>query len=163
MNLTMDQIAAQLQGYDPHSLRADAVVPFLEKLVQPVAEQEQVGVFEALGRILAQDIVSPISVPPHDNSAMDGYAFDGSALAPGQPLTLTVVGTALAGQPWQGTVGRGQALKIMTGAVMPAGLDTVAPQELVKVSADSVTIGAGVLARGDNRRQQGEDLSLIHI
>ena len=158
MTPTIDQIAAQLQGYDPKSLRADAVLQFLYKLVEPVAEVEQVAVFDALDRILAQDIVSPISVPPHDNSAMDGFAFDGAALQPGQALSLQVVGTALAGQPWQGTVGPGQALKIMTGAVMPAGLDTVAPQELVQSTADTVTIAAGVLAQGDNRRKLGEDL-----
>jgi molybdopterin molybdotransferase len=158
MTPTMDQIAAQLQGYDPKSLRADAVVQFLDRLVEPVAEVEQLAVFDALDRILARDIVSPISVPPHDNSAMDGYAFDGAALQAGQSLSLQVVGTALAGQPWQGTVGPGQALKIMTGAVMPAGLDTVAPQELVQATADTVTIAAGVLAQGDNRRKLGEDL-----
>ncbi len=63
MTPTIDEIAAQLQGYDPKSLRADAVVQFLDRLVEPVAEVEQVAVFEALDRILAQDIVSPISVP----------------------------------------------------------------------------------------------------
>jgi molybdopterin molybdotransferase len=162
MTPTMDQIAAQLQGYDPKSLRADAVVQFLDRLVEPVAEVEQLAVFDALDRILARDIVSPISVPPHDNSAMDGYAFDGAALQAGQSLSLQVVGTALAGQPWQGAVGPGQALKIMTGAVMPAGLDTVAPQELVQANADTVTIAAGVLARGDNRRKLGEDLMQGH-
>ena len=77
-------------------LRADAVVQFLDRLVEPVAEVEQVAVFDALDRILAQDIVSPISVPPHDNSAMDGYAFDGAALQADRSLSLQVVGTALA-------------------------------------------------------------------
>jgi len=158
MTPSIDQIAAQLQGYDPQSLRADAVLPFLAQLVEPVAASEQVGVFDALDRVLARDIVSPISVPPHDNSAMDGFAFDGSALAADKSLTLQVVGTALAGQPWQGQVGPGQALKIMTGAVMPAGLDTVVPQELAQVSGDALTIAAGTLARGDNRRKLGEDL-----
>ncbi len=155
---TIDDIAAQLQGYDPKSLRASDVGRFLEQLVEPVAEIEQVGVFDALQRVLARDIVSPISVPPHDNSAMDGFAFDGSALHAGAPLTLSVVGTALAGEPWQGQVGPGEALKIMTGAVMPAGLDTVVPQELATVRDARVTIAADVLARGDNRRKRGEDL-----
>ena len=80
MTPTIEQIAAQLQGYDPQSLRADTVLQFLDKLVQPVDEMEQVSVFDAFERVLAQDIVSPISVPPHDNSAMDGFAFDGGAL-----------------------------------------------------------------------------------
>ncbi|MCW5644225.1 MAG: molybdopterin molybdotransferase MoeA [Rhodoferax sp.] len=159
MNLkTIDAIAAELQGYDPKSLRASDVGLFLERLVEPVAQVEQVGVFDALQRVLADDIVSPISVPPHDNSAMDGFAFDGAALCADAPLTLTVVGTALAGEPWQGTVGPGEALKIMTGAVMPAGLDTVVPQELASERDGTVTIPANTLARGDNRRKCGEDL-----
>jgi len=151
-------VVADLQGYDPNSLSANAVTEFLARLVTPVAGVENVGVFEALGRVLAHDLVSPISVPPHDNSAMDGFAFDGSALAKGQPLTLRVVGTALAGQPWHGSVGPGQAVKIMTGAVMPAGLDTVVAQELARVEGDNVQIPAGLLAPGDNRRLLGEDL-----
>ncbi|MCB2031279.1 MAG: molybdopterin molybdenumtransferase MoeA, partial [Rhodoferax sp.] len=93
MNLkTIDAIAAELQGYDPKSLRASDVGLFLERLVEPVAQVaqvEQVGVFDALQRVLADDIVSPISVPPHDNSAMDGFAFDGAALRADAPLTLT--------------------------------------------------------------------------
>ncbi|RYY73124.1 MAG: molybdopterin molybdenumtransferase MoeA, partial [Comamonadaceae bacterium] len=129
MSRSIAEIAAQLQGYDPQALSADAVNDFLSRLVTPLAQSETVPVIEALGRVLAQDIVSPISVPPHDNSAMDGYAFDGSALHAGQPLTLEVVGTALAGKAWQGRVEPGQCVKIMTGAIMPAGLDTVVPQE----------------------------------
>jgi len=151
-------VVAELQGYDPNSLSANAVTEFLARLVTPVAGVENVGVFEALGRVLAHDLVSPISVPPHDNSAMDGFAFDGSALAKGQPLSLRVVGTALAGQPWHGSVGPGQTVKIMTGAVMPAGLDTVVAQELARVEGDNVQIPAGLLAPGDNRRLLGEDL-----
>ena len=133
---TVEQIAAQLQGYDPQALSAQQVNEFLAHLVQPVAEVEDVGVFAALDRVLAQDVISPISVPPHDNSAMDGYAFAGSQLSDGNPLTLEVAGTALAGRAWQGTVGSGQCVKIMTGAIMPAGLDTVVPQELVQLAAD---------------------------
>ncbi len=158
MTPSIEQIAAQLQAYDPQSLRADAVLQFLAQLVEPVAKTEQVGVFDALDRVLARDIISPISVPPHDNSAMDGFAFDGSALMPGKDLTLQVMGTALAGQPWQGQLATGQALKIMTGAVMPAGLDTVVPQEMAQASGDFLTIAAGTVARGENRRKLGEDL-----
>ena len=82
------QIAAELQGYDPQALSADAVNAFLERLVEPVTQTERVPLFGALGRVLAEDIVSPISVPPHDNSAMDGFAFDGAQLVPGQSLSL---------------------------------------------------------------------------
>jgi molybdopterin molybdotransferase len=158
MSLKVEEIAAQLQGYDPHSLRAADVNLFLERLVEPVRATEQVGIFDALGRVLAQDLVSPISVPPHDNSAMDGYAFDGAALADGGPVVLKVVGSTLAGEVWTGRVGPGEAVRITTGAVMPAGLDTVVPQEFVQLHADTVTLPAGVLTRGDNRRCLGEDL-----
>ncbi|MBS0611463.1 MAG: molybdopterin molybdotransferase MoeA [Proteobacteria bacterium] len=157
---TIEQIAAELQGYDPQALRAADVNAFLERLVAPVTETEEVGIFEALGRVLAQGVVSPISVPPHDNSAMDGYALDGAQLVPGQALVLRPVGaTAFAGKAWVGEVGAGECVKIMTGAIMPAGLDTVVPQELTGAGPDgTIRIAAGLLRRGDNRRRAGEDL-----
>jgi molybdopterin molybdotransferase len=157
---TLEQIAAQLQGYDPQALSAEAVGDFLARLVEPVTQSEEVSVFDALGRVLAEDLVSPLSVPPHDNSAMDGFAFDGAQLRTDAPLRLEVVGTALAGKAWQGQVGAGQCVKIMTGAIMPAGLDTVVPQEFTKTGADGrVEIPAGQLKRGDNRRFKGEDIA----
>lgn len=159
MSRSIAEIAARLQGYDPQALSAAGVGEFLAQLVAPVAETEEVGVFDALGRVLAQDLVSPISVPPHDNSAMDGYAFDGALLAAGTALQLRPVGTALAGQAWRGAVGPGQCVKIMTGAIMPAGLDTVVPQELTRALDDGrIEIPPGLLQPGDNRRLKGEDL-----
>jgi len=154
---SLTDIADSLQGYDPHALRADAVLQFLSALVQPVAEFGPVDIKSALGRVLAADVVSPIDVPAHDNSAMDGYAFDGAQLQ-GSALTLKVVGTAFAGKAWTGTVHAGQCVKIMTGAVMPSGLDTVVPQELVQMGPDSITVAGGSLQCGDNRRFRGEDL-----
>ena len=155
---TLADIAATLEGYDPQSLRADQVQAFLAQLVVPVTETEQVTVFEALGRVLAHDLVSPVNVPPHDNSAMDGYAFDGTQLVAGQPLALRVVGTALAGKAWSGPVPAGECVKIMTGAVMPAGLDTVVPQELATASNGQITVAADLLRAGAHRRLRGEDL-----
>ena len=155
---TLEQIAAELQGYDPQALRAADVNEFLSRLVEPVTDTETVGIFAALDRVLAQDVISPISVPPHDNSAMDGFAFDGAQLAPDAPLSLKVVGTAFAGKAWQGAVGAGECVKIMTGAIMPPGLDTVVPQELTIVTGDTVTLPPKVLRPGDNRRKLGEDL-----
>jgi molybdopterin molybdotransferase len=155
---TIAQIAAELAGYDPQALSAQAVNEFLARLVQPVQGAETVGIFDALDRVLAQDIISPISVPPHDNSAMDGFAFDGAQLR-GHELTLEVVGTALAGKAWQGQVGPGQCVKIMTGAIIPAGLDTVVPQEFTRPAGEPrVAFAADVVQRGDNRRLKGEDL-----
>lgn len=158
---TIEQIAAELQGYDPQALTAQQVNEFLARLVEPLreteTETETVGIFDALGRVLAEDVISPISVPPHDNSAMDGFAFAGAALG-NAPLTLRNVGTAFAGKAWAGTVRPGECLKIMTGAIMPAGLDTVVPVEFVKIDGDTVTLPPGVVKPGDNRRLLGEDL-----
>lgn len=160
---TLDQIAAELQGYDPQALSADQVLDFLSRLVMPVQEQLELPLMEAFGRVLAQDVVSPFDVPPHDNSAMDGYAFDGGQLAAGKALELQVAeGTALAGKAWQGSAGPGQCVKIMTGAIMPSGLDTVVPQEFVTLHQDGqgsrISIPSGLLRPGDNRRLRGEDL-----
>ena len=162
---SLDEIAAGLQGYDPQALSAGEVLLFLSKLVTPVRESVDLPLFEALGKVLALDVVSPFDVPPHDNSAMDGYAFDGSQLSTNTALHLTVVGTALAGKAWQGTVAKGQCVKIMTGAIMPAGLDTVVPQEFVSLSdatgpgSASINLPGGLLKAGDNRRFRGEDLA----
>jgi len=156
---TIEQIAAALQGYDPQALAATSVNQFLARLVSPVSESEPVGVFDALGRVLAEDVISPISVPPHDNSAMDGFAFDGTQLVPGQALVLRLAeGTAWAGKAWAGTASAGECVKIMTGAIMPAGMDTVVPLEFVRVDGGQLTVPADVVRRGDNRRLLGEDL-----
>jgi molybdopterin molybdotransferase len=155
---SLSTIAAELQGYDPLALPAGKVNEFLAQLVQPVQATETVHLFDALDRVLAQEIISPISVPAHDNSAMDGFAFAGSALLSDQATKLKIVGTALAGKAWQGKVASGECVKIMTGAVMPEGLDTVVPQELCEISGDQISISPNVLKTGDNRRLAGEDL-----
>ena len=161
---SLDDIAAALQGYDPQALSVSQVGTFLAELVHPLSadESQDVYLFDALGRILAQDVVSPISVPAHNNSAMDGFAFDASQLVSDQPLTLRVVGTALAGKAWQGKVNTGECLKIMTGAILPDGLDTVVPQEFVQVGSaqdiTTVTLPPNLVKAGDNRRLAGEDL-----
>ena len=127
--------------------------------LKPLREAESVALTAALGRVLAEDVVSPIDVPAHDNSAMDGYAFDGGQLADGQELLLSSVGTLHAGAPFEGVVGPGQCLRIMTGAVMPVGLDTVIPLELCRAEGTQVRVPAGVIRPGENRRRQGEDLA----
>ena len=156
---SLADIAAQLEAYDPQALSANEVLNFLDHLVSPVQDQESVDIFSALGRVTAQDVISPIHVPPHDNSAMDGFAFAGEQLSDSQSLSLKVVGTALAGKAWEGTVKAGECVKIMTGAIMPSGLNTVVPQELCQIkSNDGIEIPAGLLKAGDNRRLCGEDI-----
>lgn len=155
------QIAATLAGYDPHALSVDGAQAFLSRLVAPLAlrARESVALPEALGRVLAEDVISPFSVPPHDNSAMDGFAFDGALLETSGPeLSLRIAGTALAGAGWRGALAPGEALRIMTGAVVPPGLDTVVPQEFCRVDGERVRFPANALRRGDNRRLAGEDL-----
>ena len=130
--------------------------------LQPAQTAERVPLMQALGRVLAGDVVSPMDVPAHDNSAMDGYAFAGSALRSDGPTTLQAVGTLHAGAPFVGSVGAGECLRIMTGAVMPAGLDTVVPLELCRVDGTQVLIEPAVMRPGDNRRHRGEDLAAGH-
>ena len=160
---TLSQIAAELQGYDPQAMSATQVQEFLSQLVSPVQDAVELPLFEALGRVLAEDVISPFDVPPHDNSAMDGYGFAGEQLANNAALELQVMGTAFAGKAWQGREGPvkpGQCVKIMTGAIMPEGLDTVVPQEFTTTAEDGrIRIPAGLLMPGDNRRLHGEDLA----
>ncbi|MEP7281399.1 MAG: gephyrin-like molybdotransferase Glp [Rubrivivax sp.] len=128
--------------------------------LQPLTEAVRCPLAQALGRVLAADVISPIDVPAHDNSAMDGYALHGADLRADADTTLQALPTTVfAGPPFDGVVGRGQAVRIMTGAVMPAGLDSVVPFELCTVSGDRVTLRPGVLKAGENRRRRGEDLA----
>lgn len=136
----------------------DARAAILQRL-SPIEGTQAVPLHAARGRVLADDLVSPIDVPPHDNSAMDGYAFDGAALRDDAPLVLRVCGAVLAGAPFGGQVPAGACVRIMTGAVMPPGLDTVVPQELVRPEGECIVVPPGAVRRGENRRMRGEDLS----
>ncbi len=129
--------------------------------LRPVTGTETVALRDALSRVLSSDVVSPIAVPANDNSAMDGYALRGANLLADQPTALRALpGAVFAGAADGGTLGAGECVRIMTGAVMPLGADTVVPIELCLVDGQLVTLQAGVLRAGDNRRQRGEDLAL---
>ena len=155
---SLEQVISQLQGYDPHALRAEQVGEFLNQLVVPVSSTESLDLMKAANRVLSEDVISPISVPGHDNSAMDGYAFNGQFLHTNTHFKLKVMGTALAGAMWKGKIQEGECLKIMTGAVMPNGLDTVVPIEMVQELDGSIEISSQTLHAGDNRRLCGEDV-----
>jgi len=158
---TLEQIASCVAGYDPNALPVAQAQAFIAQLVPRVQAVESLALRSALGRVLARDIVSPIAVPAHDNSAMDGYALRSADLLGTGDTLIAVAGTAYAGQPFHGTVPPGQGLRIMTGAVMPDGLDTVVPQEFTTTQADGrIGIAAGTVKAGDNRRLRGEDLAL---
>ena len=126
--------------------------------IGPVQERETVALAQALGRVLAADVVSPIDVPAHDNSAMDGFAFDGALLGAGAALALPVLATVFAGRPLAGVVAAGSCVRIMTGAVMPGGTDTVVPHELCRVESGLVHLSVGVVQPRENLRRRGEDL-----
>ncbi len=138
----------------------DAAVALLFARVSSVDGDEMVSLAEADGRILAQDLISPIDLPAFDNSAVDGYAVRFEDLAPQGETTLRVAGRAAAGHPLGLGDVAGVAVRIFTGAAMPQGMDTVFMQEDCRCLADgSVALPAG-LSRGDNRRLRGED---IHV
>ncbi|MCL4184708.1 MAG: molybdenum cofactor guanylyltransferase [Burkholderiaceae bacterium] len=147
-----------LSDYDPDALPVASVREIVERVLTPVEAIERVAIRAALGRVLADDLVSPIDVPSSDNSAMDGYAVRADDLAAHGPTALRVAGTALAGQPWTGSADRGEAVRVMTGALMPEGFDTVVVQEAVSVDGECVIVPAGQ-QRGQNRRRRGEDLA----
>lgn len=156
---SLAEIASCVSGYDPNALPVAQAQEFIARLVLRVQAVEMLAIRSSLGRVLARDIVSAIDVPAHDNSAMDGYALRGSDLAVSGDTVLQVAGTGFAGAQFGGSVGAGQCVRIMTGAVMPAGLDTVVPQEFTKADGARITVPAGVVRTGDNRRLAGEDLA----
>jgi molybdopterin molybdotransferase len=147
-----------LDGYDPNALRVDKARQAILSCLSPLQEAQTVKVREALGRVLAQEIVPQINVPAHDNTAMDGYAVRFSDLGTSE-TRLEELGTALAGRPFKGAVGPGQCVRVMTGAVMPEGTDTVVIQEIVKTDGKTVVIPPGQKAK-QNVRYAGEDLKV---
>ncbi len=125
--------------------------------VSPVAEVERVPLSTARGRVIAGDIVAPLSLPPFDNSAVDGYAVRHADLDPGKETQLAVSERIFAGHAATHALRAGEAVRIFTGAPMPAGADTVFMQEDCRVDGKDVILPAG-LALGANRRLAGEDL-----
>ncbi len=129
----------------------------IEAHVPEISETESVPLLEALGRIVAEDLVSPMDVPGHTNSAMDGYALRGADLPASGSRSFRVAGAVLAGRVFEGRLEKGTAVRVMTGAPLPEGADTVVMLEQIEVKGDTVVIGAGHRP-GQNVRQAGEDL-----
>ena len=143
--------------YDPNSMPVDKAREFISKVLTPITTTERLHIRAALGRVIAEDIVSPLDVPGHDNSAMDGWAFRHADLVVGDATVMKRIGTSFAGKPYLAPVGSGECVRIFTGAVMPAGCDTVAMQERVTEDNAGVHI-PNDLKVGQNRRFRGEDL-----
>ncbi|HXZ55182.1 MAG TPA: gephyrin-like molybdotransferase Glp [Burkholderiales bacterium] len=155
---SLDEVISCVSGYDPDALPVAKANEVIRSFVKPVSGVERLAVRAALGRVLAKDVISPINVPSHDNSAMDGYAVRCDDLGASEPVTLVEIGTAYAGKEFAGVVKPGECARVMTGAVMPRNTDTVVIQEAVKTEGRRVTVPAGQ-ERGQNRRLAGEDLA----
>jgi molybdopterin molybdotransferase len=143
-----------MDDYDPNSMPVEKARQFIKQYLDPVGETETVTLHQSLGRVIAQDILSPANVPNYDNSAMDGYAFNSQDLNIPQ---LTIIGTAFAGKAFAGSIKSGECVRIMTGASMPQGSDTVAVQEKVLSDGDSIQFTEAPKPRA-NVRYAGEDL-----
>jgi molybdopterin molybdotransferase len=139
----------------PGLLPIQSAISNMLKQVIPVMESEQIELEEALGRVLAEDVVSTINVPPNDNSAMDGYAMRCQDLTDTNQLQL--MGTALAGRPFKEAVLAGQCIRIMTGAVIPIGADSVVMQENTEIRDNSVVFKQ-IPELGNSIRKAGEDI-----
>ncbi|HZV55207.1 MAG TPA: gephyrin-like molybdotransferase Glp [Rhodocyclaceae bacterium] len=146
-----------LDDYDPDSLSVDRARQIILEMLQAITGHERLFVRQALGRVLAADVISPVDVPAHDNSAMDGWAVRHGDLAADAETRLRNIGTAFAGRAFDGKVSHGETVRIMTGAVLPAGVDCVVIQEVVRVEGDMVIVPPGQRL-GQNLRRAGEDL-----
>jgi molybdopterin molybdotransferase len=155
---SLQQIVSCMDGYDPEALPVETARRVIRELLAPVHVNERVAVRASLGRVLGEDIVSTMNVPAHDNSAMDGFAVRGADLDAEGDTVLQEIGAAFAGRSFEGAVGRGQCVRVMTGAVMPAGTDTVVIQEAVRVDGQRIIVPPGQTT-GQNRRLAGEDLT----
>lgn len=143
---------------DPESMAFADAQQQLMAAVTPLTSYIKRPLRDTLDQVLAEDVVSPLNVPAHTNSAMDGYALAGAELPGDSVRDYAVVGTALAGQPFNGSCATGQCVRVMTGAIMPAGTDTVVMQEQTEIPAEGlVRIGSGHKA-GQNVRHAGEDI-----
>ena len=142
--------------FDPNSLSFEQALDRIKENISPIKGKKNVTIREAAGHILADDVTSPLDVPPFINSAMDGYAINSSDLPQSGEATLQVIGKSFAGAPFDGEVKSGQTVRIMTGAVVPEGADTVIMQEHAEVDGDNIKIGNEHKAK-QNVRNPGDD------
>ena len=154
MNKQTDSVSCD---FDPSAITVNQARSHIHEAVVAVQDIETLGLHSLLGRVAATDIVSTSDVPNHTNSAMDGYAINSLDLVESGDGELEMIGASFAGAPFRGTVSPGECVRIMTGAVMPVGTDTVVMQERVVVNRQQVTIFPGE-KRCDNVRYAGEDI-----
>ncbi|HQC29577.1 MAG TPA: molybdopterin molybdotransferase MoeA [Methylotenera sp.] len=147
-----------MDDYDPNAMSVNHARKFIQQFLSPVSATEILPLRESLGRVLSADIISPNNVPNYNNSAMDGFAFKYSE---GVKI-IKIIGTAFAGKPFNGEIKAGECVKIMTGAILPAGADSVVMQEHVVIKGESITLLRDIKP-GANVRMAGEDLSLGQV
>ena len=138
-------------------LSVDDALERINAAIQPVTASERVVLKSALGRVLSEDVVSPISIPYDRNSAMDGYALSSKDIDAARPFTLILAGTSWAGKPFQGSLQAGQCVRVFTGAVIPNGADSVVIQEQVSADGEDIAFPANISAY-QNIREAGEDI-----
>jgi molybdopterin molybdotransferase len=149
--------ASCADDYDPNSMPVDRARKFIHTFLTPITGIARVPVRSALGRVLAADIVSPVNVPSHRNSAMDGWAMRFADLKTDGEVTLAEIGASFAGKPFGKSVAAGECVRIFTGGVVPEGADTVVMQERAQKNAAKITFASGQ-KQGQNVRHAGEDL-----
>lgn len=147
----------QAQSTQTPWLSVEQAISRMTGSVKKIQDSETVSIRDALNRVLAKEVISGINVPPYANSAMDGYAFNSSDLPSAGEKTLTLVGKSFAGIPFDGEVKQGECVRIMTGAQMAKGTDTVIMQEQVQVNGKNITIKSGH-CKNENVRHIGEDI-----
>jgi molybdopterin molybdotransferase len=154
----MAQLSDDCFAFGGELMRADAALAILSQRIVCVADAERAGLRACRGRLLAEDVVAPRDVPPHDNAAVDGYAVAFGDLAATGETRLPVAARVAAGQALDGALAPGAAVRIFTGAPMPPGVDTVFMQEDAREEGGMVVLPPGI-RRGANRRRRGEDIA----
>jgi len=154
----MAQLSDDCFAHGGRLMRVEEARVLLDQVVSRVSEADSVPLHQALGRILLEDVVADFDVPPHDNSAVDGYAIFFEDLDPKAETILPVTGRVAAGHLLDHPARHGEAVRIFTGAPMPDGPDTVMMQEDCRLDGGKVTIAPGI-KKGANRRARGEDFA----
>lgn len=156
-----DKIKIQASCADDDDSEAISVEAARQKILAKmtcIGKTEKLTLHQSLNRVLAEDVVSSINVPGHTNSAMDGYALSGDDLPGVSSDQYKVIGTSFAGQPFKQQCSAGQCVRIMTGAAMPTGTDTVVMQEHIEKVTDTEILIATGHKKNQNVRQAGEDI-----
>tara|TARA_A100000164_G_C21926921_1_gene783566 strand:- start:681 stop:1967 length:1287 start_codon:yes stop_codon:yes gene_type:complete len=157
----LKNIANEFRDYDPNSLNIDIAKKIILKSIHPQRDYEEISLKNAFGRVLAEDIISPINVPRYDNSAMDGFSLCASQIDLSKSNQLKIIETLKAGEQISTKIKFGECIKIMTGAVIPNGCDSVVASEKVVINSNkTIIIPANTLNLGDNIKTKGEDLKV---